>query len=281
VSVDGRGETAADDATDDTSAEAGTGVPKWPVVGVVLAVLWLFVRGVAPGETVEATVRTVLGEFLIGLAVGWPTAFALRRYYLPRVSVGRSLRVAPYAALYVVVFVRELLTANVDVAYRVLAPSMPIRPDVIAIPLRVESDAAVTTIANSITLTPGTLTMDHDAATNTLYVHAIAAKDRESIVSPIRTWEDYALVIFEGRDPNTEVPREPPGVSTADPGRIPDEWEGRIEDADADGERATGEEARPDGSTPDGTDRDDDRTVDDAERSPSGGPDDGGDGRGR
>jgi len=280
VSVDGAGGATADDATGDAGAEPrATGAPKWPVVGVVLAVLWLFVRGVAPGETVEATLRTVLGEFLIGLAVGWSTAFALRRYYLPRVSVGRSLRVAPYAALYLVVFIRELLTANIDVAYRVLAPSMPIRPDVIAIPLRVESDAAVTTIANSITLTPGTLTMDHDAATNTLYVHAIAARDRDSIVSPIRTWEDYALVIFEGRDPNTEVPREPPGVSTADSGRIPDEWEGTAGDADE--ERATGEEARPDGSTPDGTVRDGDRATDDAQSRSGGQTDDGGDGRGR
>jgi multicomponent Na+:H+ antiporter subunit E len=216
--ADADGTAVASDGTDDagTAEPDAAGAPKWPVVGVLLAVLWLFVRGVAPGETVEATLRTVLGEFLIGLAVGWPTAFALRRYYTPRVAVGRSLRVAPYAVLYVVVFVRELLTANVDVAYRVLAPSMPIRPDVIAIPLRVESDAAVTTIANSITLTPGTLTMDHDAGTNTLYVHAIAARNRESVVDPVRTWEDYALVIFEGRDPNTEIPRSPYGVSTVD-----------------------------------------------------------------
>jgi multicomponent Na+:H+ antiporter subunit E len=193
-----------------------TGTPRWLVVGVVLAVLWLFVRGVGPGETVAATVRGVLGEFLIGLAVGLPTAFALRRFYLPRIAIGRTLRVVPYAALYVAVFLRELVTANVDVAYRVLAPSMPIDPDVIAIPLRVETDAAITTIANSITLTPGTLTMDHDEETNTLYVHTIAAKDRESVVAPIRVWEDYALVVFEGRDPNTEIPPRPPEKRSAD-----------------------------------------------------------------
>ena len=244
---------------EEAAARGTTGTPKWPVVGVVLAVLWLFVRGVAPGETLGATLGTVLGEFLIGLAVGLPTAFALRRYYLPRVPVGRSVRVAPYAVLYVVLFVRELLTANLDVAYRVLAPSMPIRPDVIAIPLRVETDAAVTTIANSITLTPGTLTMDHDAETNTLYVHAIAAKDRESVVSPIRAWEDYALVIFEGRDPNAEVPREPETVARTGDRVEPDDGERPPPRSDGDG--------RPDGAGPsDGADRDDG---------------DGGDGRGR
>jgi multicomponent Na+:H+ antiporter subunit E len=265
--------TAVDETGEDPETETETGPAgtlKWPVVGLVLAVLWLFVRGVAPGETLEATLRTVLGEFLIGLAVGLPTAFALRRYYTPRASVGRSLRVAPYAVLYVVLFLRELLTANVDVAYRVLAPSMPIRPDVVAIPLRVESDAAITTIANSISLTPGTLTMDHDAETNTLYVHAIAAKDREGVVEPIRIWEDYALIIFEGRDPNVEVPRSPHGGPT-------DGTEGGSEAR----ERAAG---AGEGRTEDGTEGREDpaeRARDDvAERSEDDAAN-GGDGRGR
>jgi multicomponent Na+:H+ antiporter subunit E len=240
-------DTGTRDETNEGPERGTVGTLKWPVVGLVLAVLWLFVRGVAPGETVEATLRTVAGEFLIGLAVGLPTAFALRRYYLPRVPIGRSLRVTPYAALYVLVFLRELLTANLDVAYRVLAPSMPIDPDVIAVPLRVESDAAVTTIANSITLTPGTLTMDHDAETNTLYVHAIAAKDHESIVAPIRTWEDYALVIFEGRDPNTEVLREAYSDPTGGPTGTTEAGSGWV----GEGGAATGDDSR--GSDADAT----------------------------
>ena len=188
---------------------------KWPLTGIVLAVLWLFVRGVTAGPTVEATLRNVAGEFLIGLLVGWPVAFALRRYYAADLAVEKSLRVIPAFVAYVATFLWELLTANVDVAYRVLAPSLPIDPDVVAVPLRVESDVAITTIANSITLTPGTLTMDHDAETNTLYVHALAAEDRESVLAPIRRWEDYALVMFEGRDPDLEVPRSP-GPETPD-----------------------------------------------------------------
>jgi multicomponent Na+:H+ antiporter subunit E len=190
---------------------------KWPLSGLVLAVLWLFVRGVGAGPTVEATLRNVAGEFLIGLLVGLPVAFAIRRYYADELAVDQSIRVVPAALAYVVTFLWELLTANVDVAYRVLAPSLPIDPEVVAVPLRVESDVAITTIANSITLTPGTLTMDHDAETNTLYVHAIAAKDRESVLAPIRRWEDYALVMFEGRDPSLEVPRYPgPDAPEAD-----------------------------------------------------------------
>jgi multicomponent Na+:H+ antiporter subunit E len=192
------------------------------LTGIVLAVLWLFVRGVTAGPTIEATLRNVGGEFVIGLLVGWPVAFAMRRYYASALAVDQSLRVIPAAVAYLLTFLWELLTANVDVAYRVLAPSLPIDPEVVAVPLRVESDVAITTIANSITLTPGTLTMDHDAETNTLYIHAIAADDPESVLTPIRRWEDYALVMFEGRAPDLEVPRydgpEAPDTATTDGG---------------------------------------------------------------
>jgi len=166
---------------------------RWPVTGVVLAVLWLFVRGVA------LTPVRVAEEFLIGLLVGLPVAFAVRRFYTPEIGVGRAVRVAPYAVLYALVFLWELVTANVDVAYRVLHPKMPIDPGVVEVPLRVETDLAITTIANSITLTPGTLTMDYDGEKNSLYVHSIDGSDPEAILEPIRTWEDYALIIFDER----------------------------------------------------------------------------------
>lgn len=183
---------------------------KWPVIGVLLSVLWLFVRGVALDPA------AILGEFLIGLVFGLPVAFAFRRFYTERTALVRNLRALPYAALYVGVFLKELITANVDVAYRVLAPSMPIEPDVVVVPLRVQTDAAITTIANSITLTPGTLTMDYDEETNSLYVHGITGQNRQAILEPIRTWEDYALVIFdEERKPGDPVP-EVPGVPKAE-----------------------------------------------------------------
>jgi len=187
---------------------------RWPTIGVALAVLWLFVRGVSPEPA------TVAGEFLVGLLVGLPIAYATRGFYTTDVRLRRAVGAVPWVGRYVAVFLVELSTANVEVAYRVLAPSMPIDPDVVAIPLRVETDAAVATIANTITLTPGTLTMDHEPATNTLYVHAIAASDRRAVVAPIRRLEDYALRIFdEPADPGDR----PPGRSGPPGGGPPDD----------------------------------------------------------
>jgi multicomponent Na+:H+ antiporter subunit E len=202
---------------------------RWIGVGAGLAVAWLFVRGVTPDE--------LLGELIIGLGVGLPIAYAFRRFYLPDLALGDRLRGLPYAGIYLGHFAKELATANVDVAYRVLAPSMPIEPDVFELPLRVETDLAITTIANSISLTPGTLSMDYDAERNALYVHAIDGRDRESIVDPIRTWEDLALRIFdEERDPGDPVP---------DPDRVESESTGDRTDGGPEGDAAASAGEQP------------------------------------
>jgi len=171
---------------------------RWLTNAAAFTVLWLLIRGV------ELTPVRLAEEGLIGLLVSLPLAFAVRNFYA-QTPITRSLRVIPYAALYLLAFGRELLVANVAVARTVISPSLPIDPAVVEVPLRVESDVAVTTIANSITLTPGTLTMDYDADANSLYVHSLNGED---ILDPIRTWEDYALVIFdEELDPGDTVPR--------------------------------------------------------------------------
>lgn len=182
---------------------------RWPVLGVLLGVLWLFVRGV-PLE-----LASIVGELLIGLALGLFIAVTFRRFYATTVSLPRAVRAVPYAILYLLIFLKVLLTANVDVAYRVLAPSIPIEPDIVEVPLRVESDLAITTIANSITLTPGTLTMDYDESNNSLYVHGITGNDEEAVIAPIRVWEEYALVIFD-EDGRREVPHPQGGETGGD-----------------------------------------------------------------
>ncbi|SEV83483.1 Na+/H+ antiporter subunit E [Natrinema salifodinae] len=190
-------------------------VRTWPVVGVVFAVLWVFVRGLPLAPSALA------GGLISGLVVGLPVAFVFRRLYGKYFDLGRGLRALPYAGLYLGAFIRELLRANVDVAYRVLSPGMPIEPEVILVPLRVESDVAITVIANSITITPGTVTLDYDAETNALYVHGVNGRDPEAIAEPIRTWEDYTLEMFN----EDASPSDPPPeivVSGGERDRAPD-----------------------------------------------------------
>lgn len=223
-------------------------IRRWPVIGVLFGVLWLFVRGV------ELAVDAVLGQFLLGLGVGLPVAYVFRRLYDDTVDLGETARSVPYAGLYLLAFVKEVVVANVDVAYRVLVPSMPIEPEVILIPLRVQTDLGVTTIANSITITPGTITLDYDQEANALYVHVIDGRDPQGIVEPIREWEDYALEIFDEErspgDPAPEIAIYPPGETgppSAPSEIVRKEWKGsrqetEPEEADRDEYAAGGED---------------------------------------
>ncbi|MFW6028799.1 MAG: Na+/H+ antiporter subunit E [Halanaerobiales bacterium] len=72
---------------------------------------------------------------------------------------------------YLPIFIIEMIKANIDVAKRVINPSLPINPGIVAIKTDLKSDQAKMLLANSITLTPGTLTVD--IIDDTLYVHWI------------------------------------------------------------------------------------------------------------
>jgi len=84
-----------------------------------------------------------------------------------------------WIAAYVPVFAWACLKANLDVMYRVLHPARPIRPGIVRVRTRLEGDAALTILANSITLTPGTMTVDVDPATRSLFIHWIHVESED------------------------------------------------------------------------------------------------------
>jgi len=75
---------------------------------------------------------------------------------LPPISIKRVF----FALVYVIVLLTEIIKANFDVAYRVLHPRMPIKPGIVVVKTSLKSDIAKLVLANSITLTPGTFTLD-------------------------------------------------------------------------------------------------------------------------
>ena len=76
-----------------------------------------------------------------------------------------------YFIIYVPFFLYHCVMANFDVAFRVIPPELPIKPGIVKVRTTLKSEMAKTFLANSITLTPGTLTMDIDG--DDLYVHWI------------------------------------------------------------------------------------------------------------
>jgi multicomponent Na+:H+ antiporter subunit E len=79
--------------------------------------------------------------------------------------------------VYLPVFFWEMIKANFDVAYRVIHPRMPIRPGIVAIRTSLKTDVGKLLLANSITLTPGTLTME--VREEHLFIHWINVRDAD------------------------------------------------------------------------------------------------------
>ena len=100
--------------------------------------------------------------------------------------------------IFVAYFLKELVIANVRVAYSVLAPNNRMRPGIAAIPLDIKSDAEITMLANLITLTPGTLSLDVSDDRKVLYVHGIHIYDLEEFKQDVKNgFERRVQEVFE------------------------------------------------------------------------------------
>nr|WP_193570748.1 monovalent cation/H+ antiporter subunit E [Halorubellus sp. JP-L1] len=95
------------------------------------------------------------------------------------VKVGRMGRQLARFAVYVPYLLWEIVVANVQIAYVVLHPSLPIDPEVVEFDAAVWSALPVTTLANSITLTPGTLTVD--VSRRHFTVHTLTGNARDAL----------------------------------------------------------------------------------------------------
>ncbi|SDR93459.1 multicomponent Na+:H+ antiporter subunit E [Gillisia sp. Hel1_33_143] len=127
--------------------------------------------------------------------------FALSFLLLRMITTGRTntkyFRIVPKAIAFVFFFLYELLKANLEVAYEVMTPNYNMTPGIVKIPLDVRTNIEITLLANLITLTPGTLSLDVSNDKKVLYVHSMYIKDRESFIASIKNgFEKRILEIF-------------------------------------------------------------------------------------
>lgn len=91
-------------------------------------------------------------------------------------------------------FMRELIKANIEVAYDVITPRFHMQPGIVSLPLDAKTDLEITLLANLISLTPGTLSLDVSDDRTVLYVHAMYIRDRESFVQGIKNGFEKRLL---------------------------------------------------------------------------------------
>ena len=109
-----------------------------------------------------------------GIVVSFLTAVFFGRLYFDNVAKMFDPRRVFWFLYYIPVFLLHMVRANFDVAYRVLHVDVPIRPGIVKVTTTLKSDLALTFLANSITLTPGTLTVD--IIGGDMYIHWIYVK---------------------------------------------------------------------------------------------------------
>jgi multicomponent Na+:H+ antiporter subunit E len=135
------------------------------VIWVLLA--WPFVDG-------QIDVQVVIAGVITSAIVAFLFHEVLPREHHVFISSARIF----WALVYIPVFFYYVILANFDVVYRVVHPKMPIKPGIIKIKTNLKTKSGITALANSITLTPGTLTVDL-TDDGFLYIHWINVKSTD------------------------------------------------------------------------------------------------------
>lgn len=155
-----------------------------PLLTLTLTVVWLMLLN-----------DLSLGGLLFGLLLGITVPLLTAAFWPNRPRVSRPLKIAEY----VLVVLWDIIVANVKVAYIVLfKSSAQIRPHFIAIPLEIYSPEAITVLAGTITMTPGTVTADLSADGRALLVHCLDTDDPQGEIDGIKQrYERRLKEIFE------------------------------------------------------------------------------------
>jgi len=123
-------------------------------------------------------------EILIGLILSLITGFITQGLFVKdNKRMANPVRWILFLGYLIGPFFISLAKANIDVAYRVITGK--IRPGIVKIKPDLKTDLGITMLANSITLTPGTLSVDIDEDTNELYIHWINVDDEALKKKPV------------------------------------------------------------------------------------------------
>jgi len=134
---------------------------------ILLTLVWAGLMGAVNAETLISGF-VVSNAALYFLTRGQPAG---ARYF------GKIPKIVSFLAYYLY----ELVKSNLVIAYDILTPEHHMKPGVLAIPIRAETDLEIALLANLITMTPGTLSLDLSPDRKTLYVHAMYIENPDAL----------------------------------------------------------------------------------------------------
>ncbi|HVL71377.1 MAG TPA: Na+/H+ antiporter subunit E [Beijerinckiaceae bacterium] len=154
-----------------------------PLMTPLIAVVWLFLVN-----------EFSAGHVVLGLILGVAIPLLTSPYWPDRPRVRNPLMILEYG----VVVLWDIIVSNVQVAYLVLfRKGDSLRSHFVTVPLDLTSPEAITVLAGTITMTPGTVTADVCADGCALLVHCLETDDPDSVVAQIKErYERRLLEIF-------------------------------------------------------------------------------------
>jgi multicomponent K+:H+ antiporter subunit E len=141
-----------------------------PAFSLLLALIWLLL------------VHSMsLGHILLALSLGWAIPFFSEALWPRRPPLKRPWLIVRYT----LVLLWDILVANISVAALILGPSRRLQPAFVVYPIQLHDRQAITILANTISLTPGTVTADVSLARQALLIHALHVEDEDELIRTI------------------------------------------------------------------------------------------------
>jgi multicomponent K+:H+ antiporter subunit E len=135
-----------------------------------------------------------VAHILLGLTLGILIPFITRAFWPEQARVRYLLPLLRYFRILVV----DIVHSNLIVARRILWYPNQLTPGFITYPLELEDDFAITILASTISLTPGTVSAHYDADAGTLLIHALHVTDEEELIQQIKErYEEPLKEIFQ------------------------------------------------------------------------------------
>ena len=153
------------------------------LLNVVLALTWMFL-----------TTSNTAASFIIGYIIGATILYLFRRFYKTRFYLHKVVAVLHL----LIIFIRELLIANLDVLKTIIRPKLELKPGIFVYETELKSDWQITLLSCLITLTPGTLVLDISDDKKTLYIHALNLSEIPEMQQSIKhSFERLILEVSE------------------------------------------------------------------------------------
>ena len=148
------------------------------LLNLLLTFIWVALTG-------QFELVNFIFGFLLSFLILWITTRGTGDRYFTRI---------PKMISFILFFFKELIKANLQVAYDVITPTFYMKPGIVKIPLAAKTDLEITMLANLISLTPGTLSLDVSDDKKVLYVHAMYIHDKEKFIQSIKAGFEKRLL---------------------------------------------------------------------------------------